>query len=130
MNLHDTETRRNLEEAFSREAMANRRYLFFAEQADIEGFPAVASALRELADAEAGHANGLLEFLVGESAETADNVTAALASEHEDATERYPTMAKAARAEGFGEIAEWFDSLAAAEAAQAARLQALLDTEL
>lgn len=135
MDLSHSETRTNLEEAFAAEAMANRRYLFFAELADIEGFPQVAGAFREIAEAETGHARGHLEYLQ-EVADPATGqpiddavamVASALVGERIDAEERYPRMAETARREGFGEIADWFDTLARAERAQAERLARLLD---
>jgi rubrerythrin len=135
MDLNGSETHHNLEAAFAREAMANRRYLFFAEVADIEGHPRVAAAFREVAESETGHARGHLEYLqeVGDPVtgepidETAAILAAAAAGERADGDDLYPTMADVARREGFGEIADWFDTLARAERAQADRFQRLLD---
>jgi rubrerythrin len=39
----------------------------------------------------------------------------------------YPGMAKTARTEGFGEIADWFETLAKAERSHANRFQKSLD---
>ncbi len=135
MDLNGSRTHANLAEAFARESMANRRYLYFAEIADVDGFPEVAAGLREAAAGGVGHANGLLDFLtdVGDPAtggpmgETADNLGSAVAGETSDHTELYPSMAEAARTEGFTEIAEWFDNLARGARAQAERFQKLLD---
>lgn len=135
MDLNGTRTHENLKEAFAIASMANRRYLYFAEIADVDGFPEVAAGLREAAAGGTGHANGLLDYLidVGDPAtshpigETADNLGSAVAGEADGSTGRYPTMAEAARQEGFTEIADWFDSLARASEAQLGRLQKLLD---
>ena len=40
-----------------------RRYLYFAQRADIEGYNDVASVFRSTAEGETGHAHGHLEFL-------------------------------------------------------------------
>ena len=135
MDLTGSRTHQNLKDAFAREAMANRRFLYFAEIADVDGHPEVAAAFREVAESETGHANGHLDYLVdvgdpvtdGPMGDTVDNLTAALASERHDASTVYVTMARTARDEGFDEIADWFASLATAEESHAGRFQELLD---
>ena len=62
-NLKGTMTHKNLVEAFHGESMANRRYLYFARQADIEGYPDVGGLFRDTAEAETGHAFGHMDFL-------------------------------------------------------------------
>src|SRR3989442_11208088 len=102
---------------------ANRRYLYFARVADIEGFPDVAGLFKDTADAETGHAFGHLDFLkeVGDPAtrepigKTETNLKAAVAGETYEYTQMYPGMAKTARGESFDELAEWFETLAKAE---------------
>jgi rubrerythrin len=128
-NLKGSKTAANLKEAFGGESMANRRYLFFAKVADIEGRPEVAGLFRDVAEGETGHAHGHMEFLksVGDPAtgepfgDTAKNLKAAIAGETHEYTEMYPGMAKTAREEGFAEIAEWFETLARAEKSHAGR---------
>src|SRR6202049_116213 len=101
----------NLKDAFAGESLANRRYLYFARKADVEGFDDVAAAFRSTAEGETGHAHGHLEYLekVGDPAtgrpigETRLNLKAAIAGETHEYTDMYPGMAKAAREEGFGE---------------------------
>lgn len=56
--LKGSKTHANLKEAFAGESMANRRYLFFARQADKENITEVAELFRETAEAETGHAFG------------------------------------------------------------------------
>jgi rubrerythrin len=127
--LKGTETEANLKEAFARESQANRRYLYFAQQADVEGHPEVAALFRSVADGLTGHAFGHLDFLteVGDPAtgeplgSTAANLRSAIAGEAHESTEVYPAFAEAARAEGFVEIAEWLETLARAEQAHAGR---------
>jgi rubrerythrin len=127
--LKGTKTHQNLKDAFAGESQANRRYLYFAKQADVEGFPDIAGLFRDTAEGETGHAHGHLDFLkkVGDPAtdlpigDTADNLKAAIAGETHEFTSMYPGMAKTAREEGFTEIAEWFETLAKAEKSHAGR---------
>jgi rubrerythrin len=128
-SLKGTKTHENLKAAFAGESQANRRYLYFAKQADVEGNPDVAGLFRDTAEGETGHAHGHLDYLksVGDPAtglpigETTDNLKAAIAGETHEYTDMYPGMAKAAREEGFTEIADWFETLAKAEKSHAGR---------
>ncbi|MBM4335400.1 MAG: rubrerythrin [Deltaproteobacteria bacterium] len=134
--LEGSKTHAHLKEAFAGESQANRRYLYFAKQADIEGFPDVGGLFRDTAEAETGHAHGHLDFLrrVGDPAtgkpigSTDKNLGAAVHGETYEYTEMYPGMAKDARTEGFADIAEWFETLAKAEKSHAGRFQKALDT--
>jgi rubrerythrin len=127
--LEGTKTHDNLKEAFAGESQANRRYLFFAKVADIEGYPDVAGLFRDTADGETGHAHGHLDYLkkVGDPATglpiggTEKNLTAAVAGETHEYETMYPGMAKTARDEGFDDIAEWFETLGKAEKSHAGR---------
>jgi rubrerythrin len=129
--LEGTKTHENLKEAFAGESQANRRYLYFAKQADIEGYPDVAGLFKDTADGETGHAHGHLDFLktVGDPATgkpigaTAKNLVAAAAGETYEYQTMYPGFAKTARDEGFAEIAEWFETLAKAEKSHAGRFE-------
>jgi len=135
-NLKGTKTHQNLKDAFAGESQANRRYLYFAKVADIEGYPEVAGNFKETADGETGHAHGHLDYLkgVGDPAtglpigDTALNLKAAIAGETHEYTDMYPGMAKNAREEGFSEIADWFETLAKAEKSHAGRFQKMLDS--
>ena len=134
--LMGTKTHTNLKEAFAGESQANRRYLYFAQRADVEGYNDVSTVFRSTAEGETGHAHGHLEYLaeVGDPAtgepigDTKANLKAAIAGETHEYTDMYPGMAKTARAEGFEEIAEWFETLAKAEKSHAGRFQKALDT--
>src|SRR5208283_1603267 len=134
--LKGTQTHQNLKDAFAGESQANRRYLYFAKQADIEGYPDTAGLFRDTAEGETGHAHGHLDYLkeVGDPAtdlpigDTASNLEAAIAGETHEYTDMYPGMAKTAREEGFAEIADWFETLAKAERSHANRFTKALDT--
>ena len=136
MSLEGTQTHENLKAAFAGESQANRRYLYFAKVADVEGYPDIAGNFRDTAEGETGHAHGHLDYMksTGDPAtglpigETAENLAAAVAGETHEYTEMYPGMAKTAREEGFEEVADWFETLAKAEKAHAGRFQALLDS--
>ncbi|AXO12993.1 MAG: rubrerythrin [Thalassospira sp.] len=134
MALKGTRTEANLRAAFAAEAQTNRRYLYFAQQADIEGYTEAAELFRTAAEAETGHAFGHLEFLETagdpltgkELGTTRLNLEAAIAQEKDEAETAYPEMARIAREEGLEDIAAWFESLARVEAAHADRIERLL----
>ena len=119
--LKNSKTENNLKEAFAGESQANRRYLYFAQKADVEGYNDVSAVFRSTAEGETGHAHGHLEFLevVGDPA--------TIAGETHEYTDMYPGMARTAREEGFDEIADWFETLAKAEKSHAGRFQKAFD---
>jgi len=127
--LKGTKTFENLKAAFAGESQANRRYLFFAQQADVEGYWDISATFRSIAEGETGHAFGHMEFLkaVGDPVTgvsigtTQQNLNSAIEGETYEYTQMYPGFAKGARDEGFKEIAEWFETLAKAEKAHATR---------
>jgi rubrerythrin len=135
MELKESKTAQNLKDAFAGESQANRRYLYFAQKADIEGAPDVAQVFRSTAEGETGHAHGHLEYLeeVGDPAtgepmgETEANLKSAIHGETHEYTDMYPGMARTAREEGFDEIADWFETLAKAEKSHAGKFQRTLD---
>ena len=135
-DLNGSKTHQNLKDAFAGESQANRRYLYFAKVADVEGYPDIAGLFRDTAEGETGHAHGHLDYLkvVGDPAtdapigSTDKNLKSAVTGETHEYTDMYPGMAKAARDEGFTEIADWFETLAKAEKSHAGRFQQALDT--
>ena len=134
-NLNESKTLDNLKAAFAGESQANRRYLWMAKRADVEGEPDVAGLFRDTAEGETGHAHGHLDYIakVGDPAtglplgDTERNLKAAIAGETHEYTDMYPGFAKTARTEGFDEIASWFETLAKAEKSHAGRFQKALD---
>jgi len=135
-SLKGTKSHDNLKAAFAGESQANRRYLYFARRADIEGYTDIGGLFRDTSEAETGHAFGHLDFLkdVGDPAtdqpigDTELNLKAAIEGETYEYTQMYPGMAKTARDEGFEELAEWFETLAKAERSHANRFTKGLDT--
>ncbi len=136
MGLAGSKTENNLKAAFAGESQANRRYLYFAQKADIEGYNDVAAVFRSTAEGETGHAHGHLEFLeeVGDPAtgepigDTVLNLKASIVGETHEYTDMYPSMAREAREEGFDEIADWFETLAKAEKSHAGKFQKTLES--
>ena len=134
-SLAGTKSHQNLKEAFAGEAQANRRYLYFARIADIEGYPDIGGLFRDTSEAETGHAFGHLDFLkeVGDPCtgvpigSTEKNLKSAIEGETYEYTEMYPGFAKTARDEGLFELAEWFETLAKAEKSHAGRFTKGLD---
>ncbi len=134
--LKGSRTHQNLKDAFAGESQANRRYLYFAKQADIEGYPEVSGLFRDTAEGETGHAHGHLDYLrkVGDPATDLpivgvdEMLKSAVAGETHEYTDMYPGMAKTAREEGFAEIADWFETLAKAERSHAGKFQKALGT--
>ncbi|NKB47216.1 MAG: rubrerythrin [Legionellales bacterium] len=136
MDLKGSQTEANLKAAFAGESQANRRYLYFATKADIEGYNDISTVFRSTAEGETGHAFGHLEHLelCGDPVtdepigDTRDNLKSAIVGETYEYTDMYPGMARIAREEGFDEIADWFETLAKAERSHANRFQQALDT--
>lgn len=135
-DLHGSRTHENLKVAFSREAEANRRYLYFARIADVEGQPDVAGLFRDTAEGETAHALGHLDRLLalGDPAtglpmgKTRENLESAVTGETNEGSNLYPEMARIAREEGFAAVAEWFETLAKAERQHASRFRKALET--
>ena len=127
--LKGSRTEANLKAAFAAESQANRRYLYFAQKADIEGYPDLSALFRSVAEGETGHAFGHFDFLAatgdpvtGEPVgSTEENLRSAIVGETYEYTEMYPGFSKTARDEGFEEIAEWLETLARAEKSHAGR---------
>ena len=134
--LVGTKTGKNLTEAFTMSSEAHLRYLYFAQQADVEGYNDISAVFRSTAEGETGHAHGHLAYLeeTGDLAtgepigDTGSNLKAAIAGETHEYTDMYSGMARSAREEGFDEIADWFETLAKAEKSHAGRFQRALDT--
>ena len=101
-SLKGSKTERNLKDALAGGSQANRRYLSFAQKADVQAFNDVAAV-------------------------TADNPKVAVASGTHEYADMYPGMARTARQEGFDEIADWFEMLAKAGNSHAGRFQKALD---
>src|SRR2546421_5189453 len=117
-SLKGSKTEDNLKAAFAGESQANRRYLYFAQKADVEGYNDVSAVFPSTAEGETRHAHGHLEYLeeTGDPATgkpiggTANNLRAALARETHEYTHMYPGKARTARDEGFDQVADRFQT--------------------
>ena len=101
-------TRDNLETAFAGESQANRKYLFFAEKAEQEGYKQIARLFRAAADAETVHAKNHLKVMQGIKS-TRENLLAARGGENYEFTEMYPKFIKQAEADGEDKAKDSFD---------------------
>ncbi len=134
-SLIGSRTQENLEQAFSADAQAIQLFGYFAKIARIEGFAEAARTWEELAESQQQFTHGHLDFLkrVGEPlarqrmGETQQNLIAGIAIEQLDAANRLEEMAKTAHAEGFPDIASWFESLSDAKRVRIQRLQGDLE---
>ncbi|MCK5218870.1 rubrerythrin family protein [bacterium] len=137
--LAGTQTEKNLLTAFAGESQARNRYTYAASKAKQEGYVQISAIFEETANQEKEHAKKLFKFLEGGSVEinaafpagvigsTVENLEAAAAGEKYENTIMYPEFAKAARAEGWEDIAGVFESIAVAEKFHEIRYQTLAD---
>jgi rubrerythrin len=125
-NLKGSKTEQNLQTAFAGESQARSKYFYFAAKAREEGYSHVARSLEETGNNEYEHAKIWFKYLNGIRS-TADNLKAAIAGENYESTDMYLDFAKTAKEEGFAEIAERFEQVAAIEKLHEARYKKLLD---
>jgi rubrerythrin len=127
-DLKGTKTEKNLQEAFAGESMARNKYSYWASKAKKDGFVQIAAIFEETAANEKEHAKMWFKLLEGGAIkDTASNLEAAAGGENFEWTDMYARMAREAREEGFPEIAEKFEGVAAIEKAHEERYRKLLD---
>ncbi|MFQ5816145.1 MAG: rubrerythrin [Candidatus Hydrothermarchaeaceae archaeon] len=114
-----------MEFAFAGESKARNKYTYFAAVAKEEGFEQIAAIFLETAENEREHARREFDFLKG-IGDTKVNLKDAAAGEHYEWTDMYPTFERAAREEGFTEIADFFKEVAEVEEQHEKRYLALL----
>jgi len=127
MDLKGSKTEKNLLTAFAGESQARNRYTYFASQARKEGYVQIADIFEETANQEKEHAKRMFAHLHGGDVEVAaafpagtigttlDNLKAAAGGEHHEWSSLYPSFAKAARGEGFENVARMFEAISVAE---------------
>lgn len=123
--LKGTKTEANLMAAFAGESQARNKYTYYASRAKKEGFEQIAALFQETADQEKEHAKMWFKLFHGIGT-TAENLQDAATGENDEWIDMYPTMAKEAREEGFDEIADLFEKVAAIEKAHEERYRKLL----
>ena len=115
MELKGSKTEQNLMTAFAGESMARNKYTYFASKAKKDGYVQIANIFEETANNEKEHAKMWFKLLNGGIGGTLDNLAAAAEGENYEWTDMYANFAKEAREEGFNEIADLFDGVAAIE---------------
>ena len=127
-SLKGTKTEKNLQEAFAGESMARNKYTFFASKAKKDGYVQISNIFLETAANEKGHAELWYKYLNGgKVSDTATNLEDAAGGENFEWTDMYARMAREAREEGFDEIAEKMEGVAAIEKEHEERYRRLLD---
>lgn len=116
----------NLQSAFAGESQANRKYLFFADKAEGEGYKQIARLFRAAADAETVHARNHFTVLQGVKS-TKDNLQAAIDGENHEFTQMYPDFIKQAEAESANKARDSFDLANKVEKIHHRLYQAALD---
>ena len=125
--IKGTKTEQNLKEAFAGESMARNKYSYFASKAKKDGYVQIASIFEETAANEKEHAKMWYKLLNGgKVSDTKTNLADAASGENFEWTDMYDRMAKEAREEGFPEIAEKFEQVAAIEKHHEERYRKLL----
>ena len=122
MELEKSQTWKNLESALSQEAVAYCEYTFYGQQAAKDGYKQISDIFNETAGNELHHAKLHYKKMPG----TLDNLKAAAASEDEEVG-IYTDYAKTAREEGFADLADFFEGLAAIEKSHENRYQLLIE---
>lgn len=126
--LKGSKTEANLKKAFAGESQAHAKYKYYASKAKKEGWHSFAALFEETSKNELEHAEVWFKYLHdGGVPTTKDNLIDAASGENYETNVMYPEMAKVARAEGFTEIAEKMDLIAAVEARHEARYKKLLE---
>ena len=110
----DSKTAKNLAFAFAGESQARTKYPYFASAARKEGYEQIAAIFEMTANNEKEHAKLWFKELDG-IGDTAANLAAAAAGEHEEWTQMYKQFAKEAEEEGYTELARRFERVAAIE---------------
>lgn len=126
--LKGTKTEKNLQEAFAGESMARNKYTFFASKAKKDGYVQISNIFLETAANEKEHAELWYKYLNGgKVSDTTVNLEDAAGGENFEWTDMYKRMAQEAREEGFDEIAEKMEGVAAIEREHEERYRRLLD---
>ena len=124
-DLKGTQTEKNLQAAFAGESEARNKYTYFASKAKKDGFVQISKIFLETAENEKEHAKIWYKILTGIGS-TIDCLKEAAEGESYEWQEMYPAFAKTAREEGFDEIAELFEGVAAIEKEHEERYRKLL----
>ena len=138
-SIKGTRTEANLVAAYMAESMAYTRYMYYAKQADKDGYPPIRVIFEATANNEMHHSKVFFKFLEGGKGtkemtidagvigSTAENLATAAAEEEAEGVVMYTNAAKIAREEGFDNIADVFESIAKVELFHRERFLRFLD---
>ncbi len=126
-DLKGTKTEANLLEAFSGEAQAFTKYLFYAAKAKKDGYVQIADYFEKTAYNEQVHAKIWFKLLHDGVPSTVDNLKDCIAGEHYETATMYTEFEKVAKEEGFDKIATLFAGVGEIEATHESRYRALLN---
>lgn len=127
MDLKDSKTWKNLETALEQEAVAYCEYTYYSQQAAKDGYTQISNIFAETADNELHHAKLHFKKLHGGAVPgTLENLKAAAEAELEE-VETYTKFAKTARDEGFDDLGDFFEGLAAIEKSHDERYEVLIE---
>lgn len=138
-SIKGTRTEANLVAAYMAESMAYTRYMYYAKQADKDGYPPIRVIFDATANNEMHHSKVFFKFLEGGKGtkemtidagvigSTAENLATAAAEEEAEGVVMYTNAAKIAREEGFDNIADVFESIAKVELFHRDRFLRFLD---
>ena len=121
----DSKTAKNLAYAFAGESQARNKYTYFASAARKEGYQQIAAIFEATANNEKEHAKLWFKALDG-IGDTAKNLAAAAAGEHEEWTEMYRQFSEEAAEEGYTELSKLFARVAEIEKRHEERYRKLL----
>jgi rubrerythrin len=121
-----SKTEENLRAAFAGESQARNKYTYFAQVARKEGYHYIARLFEETAENEKRHAKDEFALLNG-LGDTAANLKEAIAGEHHETVDMYPTFAQQAETEGNKAAANLFRQIAKVENHHRERYQKLLE---
>ena len=121
----NSKTAKNLAFAFAGESQARNKYTYFASAAKKEGYEQIAAIFEMTANNEKEHAKLWFKALEG-IGDTATNLAAAAAGEHEEWTQMYKQFAEEAEAEGYADLAKQFAGVAEIEKRHEMRYRKLL----
>jgi len=139
MNLHGTQTEKNLLKAFAGESIARTKYQLFADQAKKDGYISIQHIFLETADHELSHAKTFFKFLEGypleiqatfpssQVGDTKNNLLHAFEGELYEHSSMYPEFKKTAETEGFNKIASMFKVIGEVEIQHEKRFKRLYD---
>lgn len=128
IDFNESQTKKNLEEAFVGESQAHTKYEYYANQAKKDGYVQMSNIFTETSNNEAQHAKVWFKYLHnGGVPDTITNLKDAASGENYEWTEMYAGFAKVAAEEGFTEIANKFKLVADIEKSHEERYNKLID---